>query len=594
MAKYDLSVLFRVIDKATGPLRKVSKSISNLSKPLVKATKDFQRLGKAASAAGKRMRKVGKDLSLKLTAPIVAFGGLSLRASMNFNRAMANVATLIPGNIKRVTELKDAVQDMAIRTGTATGIMADGLYQVISAFGDTSDTAQILEINAKAAAAGLATVTDAVNLTSAVMKGYGDVSEEAAMKSADLAFQAVKLGQTTFPELAASIGRVTPMAATLKVSQEELFASFATLTGVTGNAAEVSTQMAGVMRAMLKPTKDMKEAINALGYESAKAMLQERGLGTSMRALKKYAGGSEEALVAMFGRMEPIVAMFALTGKSADDYKKKLGAMNKSTGAMNEAFKEQTEGIGKAAFKWAQFTTRVSILSQKIGDALAPAFMKILEFLSPIVDWFMKLSPTTKTIIIVIAALAAAIGPLLIALGLMASGLGVFMAIATSLVGVVAILAAGFGAWVFVIYQVIKNWKFLINEIGLGVKFIIEKFKGLTKYLPEFIKKRMGFKAKVEVEGPTKEEQEAAFERAKQLAAERRGGSGVKGLIGAQTEVTSQATAQALETAKLESQTDINIKLEAEPGTTATVERVRKKKGDAAVQVATVGYLGAH
>ena len=51
---------------------------------------------------------------------------------------------------------------------------------------------------------------------------------------------------TTFPELAASIGRVVPVAAKMNVAQEELFAGFATLTGVTGSAAEVSTQLAGI------------------------------------------------------------------------------------------------------------------------------------------------------------------------------------------------------------------------------------------------------------------------------------------------------------------------------------------------------------
>ena len=58
----------------------------------------------------------------------------------------------------------------------------------------------------------------------------------------------------------------------------------------------------------------------------------------------------------MFGRMEPIVAMFALTGAQSDEYKKKLGAMT-------EAFKEQTEGINKAGFAWSQFTVKVSVLA---------------------------------------------------------------------------------------------------------------------------------------------------------------------------------------------------------------------------------------
>ena len=61
------------------------------------------------------------------------------------------------------------------------------------------------------------------NLLSAVTKGYGDTSAEAVQKAADLSFATVRLGQTTFPELAAAMGKVIPLASTLGVEQEQLF-----------------------------------------------------------------------------------------------------------------------------------------------------------------------------------------------------------------------------------------------------------------------------------------------------------------------------------------------------------------------------------
>ena len=167
----------------------------------------------------KHKGKIQKGLN-KISLAVAAIGIAAIKASTDFNQSMANVATLIPGNIKRVEELKDAVQDLSIVTGKSTADIAAGLYQVISAFGDTSDTVKILDINVRAAAAGLATTTDAINLTSAATKGYGDTSEKAVKKAADLAFVTVKLGQTTFPEIAASIGRVIPIAKSMNVSQE--------------------------------------------------------------------------------------------------------------------------------------------------------------------------------------------------------------------------------------------------------------------------------------------------------------------------------------------------------------------------------------
>lgn len=104
--------------------------------------------------------------------------------------------------------------------------------------------------DARGATAGLAQTTEAINLTSAVTKGYGDATAEVVQHASDLASTTVRLGQTTFPELAASIGSVVPLAAALNVTQEELFGTMATFTGVTGNAAEVSTQLTSVLTAM--------------------------------------------------------------------------------------------------------------------------------------------------------------------------------------------------------------------------------------------------------------------------------------------------------------------------------------------------------
>ena len=113
-----------------------------------------------------------------------ALGGVAAaagRASMALNKGMANVATLIPENARRVTELKTAVQDLAVAHGRDSQDLTAGLYQTISAFGDQAGrTMRILRINSEAAAAGVATTEDAIALTSAVTKAYGSPARPAA------------------------------------------------------------------------------------------------------------------------------------------------------------------------------------------------------------------------------------------------------------------------------------------------------------------------------------------------------------------------------------------------------------------------------
>lgn len=386
--KYTISVLYKVLDKATAPLRKVSRqfkatgsSLNGLSSRFKKFTASTKRALSSFQGAGTQLKSLWGSLPGLVKVGIAAMPAIMIKSAMDFNRAMANVATLMPENIKRVVELKGAVKRLAIDMGASTDDIAGGLYQVVSAFGDTADTMAQLKISAMAGKAGLATTTEALNLLSAVTKGYGDTSEKAMMKAADLAFTTVKLGQTTFPELASSIGRVVPLAAKLGVSQEELFSGFATLTGVTGNAAEVSTQYAAILRAVLKPTADMTKASKQLGFESAAQMIKQNGVVKTLRMLMKLTKGNETATAKLFGRAEALTSVFALTGAQTETYNKKLKEMLSTTGTMSQAFHVQTQTINKSGFAIDRIKTSIIGLAQTLGDSFLPALGGTAEYL---------------------------------------------------------------------------------------------------------------------------------------------------------------------------------------------------------------------
>lgn len=323
---------------------------------------------KKLGLTAKQMDKIRHKATMGLGVGLTALGAASFKFATDFNASMANVATLIPGNTKRVNELKGAVQSMAMETGKATTDISEGLYQVVSAFGDTADTAKVLEINVKAAAAGVATTTDAINLTSAVTKAYGDTSAEAVQHVADLAFTAVKLGQTTFPELANSIGRVTPLAKELNVTQEELFGVMATATGVTGNAAEVSTQLRGVLQSLLAPTESMNKLIQESGYESGKAMLQNLGLQGTLEAITNAAESTGTPLQQYISSIEGQTLALALAGPQADAFTEKLASLTAASGAATEAYKEQTEGVNKLGFMYDRAKQMGVVFLEKMGN----------------------------------------------------------------------------------------------------------------------------------------------------------------------------------------------------------------------------------
>lgn len=345
------------------------------------------------------------------TAAVVKFGVDAVTSAAGFETQMANVATLLDGTSEqvseRVSELGDDVLAVSNNTGVATDELTDGLYQIISAVGDSEDAIDQMELAAKAAAAGGATTTDAINLLTAVTKGYGDTSADAFQKASDLSFMTVKLGQTSFPELASSMGKVVPLASALGVEQEELYGAFATLTGVTGSTAEVATQMKAVMSGLMSPTDGMTKALNSLGYANVNMALESLGLQGTLDALGGTVNGDTQALAKMFSSVEAQTAILALSGSQAGNFVEKTAAMYEATGATEAAFAKQTDtleytikcikNLGKN-FMTSIGRTILPVVKD-IAQNLLPVVQTGLEHIQPIIEnLYSALSPVINVV----------------------------------------------------------------------------------------------------------------------------------------------------------------------------------------------------
>ena len=287
-----------------------------------------------------RVKETGTaNLLKRLTQIGIAYIGLR-KIVTDFTTSQTNLANIASLGVDNIEELGEGIQRIGAEVPVALHDIEQGMYQVVSAGVAASDQINVLELSAKAAKAGLAETTDALNLGSAVIKGYGKTWGEFESVM-DQAFQTVKLGQTTFPELATNLGTVIPLAATLKVETEELFGAFATLTGVTGNTSEVATQLRGILAATAKPTKDLTELFKE--YGGAAAALQELGLAEYLKVIADETGGNTEQMAKLVPRVEGLNAVIALSGTQFDTFIAKTKEMENSTNAMGEAFLTQAD-----------------------------------------------------------------------------------------------------------------------------------------------------------------------------------------------------------------------------------------------------------
>lgn len=295
------------------------------------------------------------------------------KEAINYNSELANIGTLIPQQEERLLSLKGTIKDLSIESGKSLEDLAQGTYQIISAFGDAIDTEEKLDIVTKGAIAGQADTTASLNLLSAVTKAYGDTSASALQKVSDLAFMTVKLGQTTFPELASSIQHVTAMSEMLNVTQEELFGAFSTLTGVTGSASEVATQLRGGLTALVSPSEDLIGLYEKLGVSGGEALVQQEGLQGAFAQIVKYSEETGKSLQSLVGRQQAMIVVQSLGSAQAETYARKFEEIQNATGATNTAFREVSEGINETGFALEQMHSLNKVILTQIGDKFTPA-----------------------------------------------------------------------------------------------------------------------------------------------------------------------------------------------------------------------------
>ena len=440
---------------ATGAVRDANASLDSLGRAATGAASETEgamsRAGSALEGFGDKATSAGKALSLGLTAPLVALGALATKAGNELNEGMADVASLSIAS-DRVIELKDNVKDMQIEFGKSAEDLSGGLYQVISAFGDTTDTVAELDNAIKTGAAGRASTSEALSLISATTKGFNDTTLEAQQHVSDLALKTVELGKTTLPELAGSIGMVTSMSNSLGVSQEELFAGASALSGVIGTTSQVFTGQRAVMQSLMAPTDNMTKLMNALGYANGEQMVKGLGWAKTLQVITTAQKASGAPLQSFIGSIEGQNYAMALTSSQLEKYTSDLDALTNATGKTDAAYKAQTEGVNASGFAMKQAQQMWNVFLEDLNDGLGPALLSFMDLMEPVTTGlltmgksFAAMDPTTQKWIVGLAAGAAAIGPLLIGVGKLTSLFGTALPMLTTMAPLLFGLAVPLG-----------------------------------------------------------------------------------------------------------------------------------------------------
>ena len=347
--------------------------------------------------------------------------------SGEFNKAMREANTMAGKDAAGFKKLKGQVAELSKEIPIARDQLANGLYQTISNGVPEDNWLTFLETSARSAVGGLADINKVVGVTSTLIKNYG-LEWSAAADIQDKIQLTAKNGVTSFEQLADALPRVAGNAATLGVSVNELMATFATLTGVSGNTAEVSTQLAAIFTALVKPSSEATKMAAEMGIQFDAAAVKAAGgfqkfltqLDSDVKAFAQSSGVLEQEVYSrLFGSAEALRALVPLQGELASKFSANISTMVNSAGTMDKAFQEMgSTGEAEAQKlqnKWASvidtiagFTAPVQpLINFGAGALSAASSLAILTITLKNVHLWQKLvAISTKTV----SAMAAVLG----------------------------------------------------------------------------------------------------------------------------------------------------------------------------------------
>jgi len=408
---------------------KAEQELAKFEKQLRETGLTAEQVGQKLKDAGQKMTDVGKNLSMKVTAPIVAAGAAATKLGMDFEAAMSEVGAISGATGEDLKKLEALAKEMGATTKFSASEAAEGLKYMAMAGWDTQQQLDGLPGVLNLAAASGESLGAVSDIVTDAMTAFGMEAAQAG-EFADTLAAASSNANTNVGMLGESFKYVAPVAGALGFEAKDT----ATALGLMANAGIKSSQAGTALRTMLtnlaKPTKEMQKAMDKYGISLTNTDGSMKSLNEVMLNLRESLGGLTEAEQAaaaatIFGK-EAMSGALAIVNASEEDFNKLSHAINNSAGAAQKMADEMQDNLKG---RLTELKSAIEGVALQLYDHLQPALEKIVEVVQKLVAWFANLSPGVQQTIIIIAGLAAAIGPLLVVLGAMASGLSAIIGI---------------------------------------------------------------------------------------------------------------------------------------------------------------------
>lgn len=412
-----------------------------------------EQLTTALDNFGKGAEKAGKKLTKYITTPLAAIGTYSSKTAMDFEKAMSQVQATMGAPKESMGELEQAAKNMGETTQYTATEAAEALNYLALAGYDSKQMIAALPSVLNLAAAGNMDLARASDMLTDGMSALNLASKDSTvlMKNMDtMVDQMAKTASssnTSVEQLGDAILTVGGTATYLSGGLTEVNQVLGLMADRGIKAGEAGTHLRNIILAMQPATDEAKAGFERVGlgitdangkftnlaYNADGSMKTLQEIFAIMNeGMKDMSDMEKQATIADIFHRTDLAAVEGLLGTSTERWNELGTAIQDSAGAGADMAATQLDNM---AGKMTLLKSQIDGVAITIGKELYPQLSKLLDKTSELVTKFSELDPEVQEGIVGFGLFAAAIGPALIAIGKIATGISAVIKVVSKLKG---------------------------------------------------------------------------------------------------------------------------------------------------------------
>lgn len=368
-----------------------------------------------AEEGSERGQKAAEQLATVLTSAGIAKMVFELadaymeasEAAAEFEVATMKISTIADTTQVSLSTLSGDLLALSMATGQSVNELSEATYSALSASVETASAVEFTATATKLATGGFTSSATAVDVLTTALNAYG-LEASYAENISDMLITTQNLGKTTVDELAASVGKVIPLASAYGVEMDNLSTAYAELTKGGIATAEAGTYL----KSMLNELGDSGSTVSAVLMEetgSSFSELMDMGysLGDVMDVLGTSVGGSAGAFNELWSSSEAGIGALSLYNAGAEQFNTTLDAMQTSAGATSAAYATMTDTTAHAQEELSNAAANLQI---SIGQQINPLIEKLYGLGTNMLNFMTEFTQEHPVVTKAIAAIGIGVG----------------------------------------------------------------------------------------------------------------------------------------------------------------------------------------